>query len=326
LNLSNINRLAIVIFLFSSFMLAQPSVYVTGDLSNDVTVIQPATNTVLTTVSVGAQPANMATNADGTLLFVANQNSNTLSVIRTATNTQVDVIPLTSNPGGVVVTPGGRRAYVTFGAENRVGVYDLKTKQQIALIPVADSPLAIAMHPDGSRVYVTEGNGAHLIVIDTLFNFVIARIPVGNTGTGIAISPDGERVFVSTQFPGPLPDQGPGAIWAIDTRRSEVIGMVRGSFGDPLAMSLDGKLLYAINEIGLATLQAAPLALVKSDPLDGFVNSIGVYPVGTTLYLVYPSESVTKVFDTATGAIVATIPTGNFPLQVAIPTPRPKPN
>jgi YVTN family beta-propeller protein len=326
LNPSYINRLSIVIFLFSSFMLGQPSVYVAGNGSNDVSVIQPTTNTLLTTISVGVGPASMAANADGTLLFVANQNSNTLSVIQTATNTQIDVIPLTSNPLGLAVGPEARRAYVSFSSDNRVGVYDLRTKAQTALIPVANGPIALAIHPNGSRLYVCEGNGAHLIVIDTFFNLVIARIPIGNTATGITISPDGARVYVSTQFPGPLADQGPGAIWSIDTRRNEVIGMVRGSFGDPLAMSQDGHLLYAINEIGLATLQAEPLALLKSDPLDGFINSIGVYPVGTTLYLVYPSENLTRVFDTAISAVVATIPTGNFPLQVAIPTPRPRPN
>jgi len=270
----------------------------------------------------------MATSADGSRLFVGNANNNTVSIIQTATNRQIDVMPVFSNPFGLAVTPDTRRLYITFIADNQVGVYDLLTKRQLALIPVPDGPYRIAMHPNGSRVYVTSADGTSLVVIDTASNRVIRNITLGIEGTGIAISPDGSRVFVSTVFPGPLLDEGPGAIWAIDTRRNEVIGSIRGFFEDPLAISPDGRLLYALSYefgLGLVTLQTEPLAVLKTSPLDPVVLAMALSPTGSSLYLVYSLDNVTKVFDLASDSIVATIPTGNFPIEVAIPAPRPVP-
>jgi YVTN family beta-propeller protein len=62
-------------------------VYVTNVLSNTVSVINSATNTVIATIPVGNSPQLIALSPDGTRAYVANGNSNTVSVINTATNT-----------------------------------------------------------------------------------------------------------------------------------------------------------------------------------------------------------------------------------------------
>ena len=62
--------------------------------SNDVTVINTATNTVVATIPVGSQPIGAAVTPDGTRVYVTNTASNTVSVINTATNTVVATIPV----------------------------------------------------------------------------------------------------------------------------------------------------------------------------------------------------------------------------------------
>ena len=63
------------------------SVYVTSQASNSVTVIDTASNAVVTTVAVGTTPSGVAVTPDGAHVYVSNQASNNLSVIETASNT-----------------------------------------------------------------------------------------------------------------------------------------------------------------------------------------------------------------------------------------------
>jgi YVTN family beta-propeller protein len=68
---------------------AGTSVYVANRGSNTISVIETATNTVVATVSVGANPFGVAVTPDGTRVYVAHRSSNNVSVIDTASNTVV---------------------------------------------------------------------------------------------------------------------------------------------------------------------------------------------------------------------------------------------
>src|SRR5262245_2718409 len=50
--------------------------YITNSNSNNVSVIDTSTNTVLTTVAVGSYPGGVAVNAAGTRVYVANFGDN----------------------------------------------------------------------------------------------------------------------------------------------------------------------------------------------------------------------------------------------------------
>src|SRR5713226_2445261 len=71
---------------------AQPFAYVANCLSNNVSVIDATSNTVVATVSVGVSPVGVAITPNGTFAYVANLNSGNVSVINTTTNTVVSTI------------------------------------------------------------------------------------------------------------------------------------------------------------------------------------------------------------------------------------------
>ena len=72
--------------------------YVTNIDSNNVSVIDTATNTVVATVPVGNNPCGVAVTPDGKHVYVTNDGSNTVSVIDTATNTVVATVPVGTWP------------------------------------------------------------------------------------------------------------------------------------------------------------------------------------------------------------------------------------
>ncbi len=73
-------------------------VYATIASSNVVSVIDTATNSVITNVAVGANPDGLAVNPSGSRVYVANLDSNNVSVIDTASNTVVATIAVGASP------------------------------------------------------------------------------------------------------------------------------------------------------------------------------------------------------------------------------------
>jgi YVTN family beta-propeller protein len=80
-----------------------PRAYVANARSNTVSVIDPATNTVVATVPVGRNPVDIAITPDGTKAYVTNAGANSVSVINTATNSVAATVPVGQNPVNVAL-------------------------------------------------------------------------------------------------------------------------------------------------------------------------------------------------------------------------------
>jgi YVTN family beta-propeller protein len=102
--------LSLLLLLFGSQAWAAPFAYITNGASNNVTVIDTATNTVVgAPIAVGAGPFGIAVNQTGTRVYVTNFFSDSVSVIDTATNTVVGTpIAVGSTPP---VSPSTRQVH-----------------------------------------------------------------------------------------------------------------------------------------------------------------------------------------------------------------------
>jgi YVTN family beta-propeller protein len=119
--------LVMLIGLWADAAQAQPFAYISNNLSNNVSVIDTVTNTVVATVPVGTGPFGVAVNRAGTRVYVTNRESNTLSVIDTETNMVRATVPVGTGPFGVAVNPAGSRVYVANTSSNDVSVIDTET-------------------------------------------------------------------------------------------------------------------------------------------------------------------------------------------------------
>jgi YVTN family beta-propeller protein len=135
------------IFFSSTAVYAAPFAYIPNLGSNNVSVIDTATNTVVATITVGSGPYGVAVNPAGTRVYVANRLDSTVSVIDTATNTVIgSPIPVGAFPVGVAVNPAGTRVYVANSASNNVSVIDTATNTVIGSpIPVGAFPAALGL-------------------------------------------------------------------------------------------------------------------------------------------------------------------------------------
>src|SRR5450755_4763684 len=101
---------------------AAPFAYISNFGSANVSVIDIATNTVVGTVPVGAQPEGVAVNPVSPRVYVT--TSSNVSVIDTTSNTVIATVPVGVGPTGVAVNPAGTRAYATNFGSNTVSVID----------------------------------------------------------------------------------------------------------------------------------------------------------------------------------------------------------
>jgi YVTN family beta-propeller protein len=303
---------AAIILMLISIAGATPFAYITNSGSNNISVIDTATNTVTANISVGMYPYGVAVTPDGTKVYVTNIISNNISVIDTATNTVATSINASAGDAffGVAVNSEGNKAYVTSG--NKVDVIDTATNTIITNVTVwtglsMPNPEGIVVNPNGTSVYLTDYYNYYVYVIDTNTNTVAATIPVGQTPDEVAVTPDGTQVYVANSM----------GISVINTTTNGVTNLsVYPSYG--VAVTPDGKNVYATNEVsGLVSVintTTNTVTAIVHVGLNTAPNGVAVTPDGTRVYVANNYGNNISVIDTASNAVIATVNVGLNPI------------
>src|SRR5260221_655342 len=100
-----------------------PFAYISNAGSNNVSVIDTTTNTVVAVVPKGSGGSGIAVNPAGNLVYAANYNDRSVSVIDTGTYTMIATITVGTVPLGVAFNPAGTFAYVgNIHSANNLGI------------------------------------------------------------------------------------------------------------------------------------------------------------------------------------------------------------
>jgi uncharacterized repeat protein (TIGR01451 family) len=119
-------------------------VYMVDAFVPQVAVVDASTNTLLTTVPVGAL-TGLAVHPDGTRVYVADTRATMVSVVETAGNTVVGSIVVGSQPVAVAVHPDGTRVYVISSNDGTMVVIDAATNAVIGTVPVGRNPAGVTV-------------------------------------------------------------------------------------------------------------------------------------------------------------------------------------
>ena len=155
-------------------------------------------------IHAGADPEQLAISADGTRLYVANEDTETLSVVDVASGKVIAAVKVGEEPEGVTIRPDGKVVYVTCEGDGAVFAIDTQTNKLLKRIPVGPRPRSVGFLPDGSRGYVSLENEGAIAVFDAKQQKFLRLIKLegqGNTPKprpmGIAVNPDGSTVYVT---------------------------------------------------------------------------------------------------------------------------------
>lgn len=270
--------------------------YVVNLSSNNVSVIDTASNTVTTTISgVGGEPTGIAITPDGSKAYAANFSAGTVSVIDTASNTVVGGIGGFSAPGGgVAVTPDGSQVYVTNAGGNSVSVIDTATDTVTAKVGVGSVPYGVAITPDGKYAWVANEYSNNVSIVSTTSHTVTATVPAGNGPYGVAFSPDGKTAYVT--------DVGGNSVTAIDTATDAQVGSVGvGTYPHGVAVTPDGNdvLVTTAGSASVSVIDASSLAVTATVGVGDTPFGIAITPDGAAAYVANRGYNTVSVISLA---------------------------
>jgi YVTN family beta-propeller protein len=307
---------------------AAPLAVVASRDSNEIALLNTATNHLVKQIEVGEGPASVAVTPDGRYAYVADAFGKSVSVVDTSMMKTVgEPIEVGTTPFGVAITPDGRRAFVTDRGSGEVSVIDTATRKSVEEIPVGtgigSGPTGVAVSPDGTFAYVTLSADDAVEVIDTDTLKVVGEpIEVGDGPAGVEFSPDGRNAYVV--------DQLGDAVSAIDTATGEVTTIPLEGGDEPrgIVVAPDGRHAFvvdlaskSVSVIDTATARVSGEIEVGAEP-----SEVALTANGKTLYVAEaggtPGERTTEVqrIDVETGTIVGTtiVLPGEFASGIAI--------
>jgi YVTN family beta-propeller protein/autotransporter-associated beta strand protein len=302
------------------------SAYIANGNSNDVSVINTATNRVVgSPIGVGSQPVAVAVTPDGKYVYVTNNRSNTISVIDAATNTVVGSITLGSQPAGVAITPDGKFAYVTSTDVTKIGslgttvsVISTATNTVVGSITVGTAPLGVAISADGKYAYVANTHDGTISVINTATNTIFGRpIPVGNSPVGVAVTPNGKYVFVTNNR-----DNTVSVINTATHSMAVFPPIAVGNSPAGVVITPDGRFAYIanngsgnVNSNTVSVIDTATDKVIRSVTVGNKPLGIDVTPDGKYVYVTNSNDGTVSVINTATNTVLgAPIAVGSLPI------------
>ncbi len=292
------------------------NLYVTNNADNTVSVVDPLSGKLVTTIQGFNGPLGVTGTPDGSKAYVTNSGPTpgTVSVINTGTNQITKTITVGSAPTGVDLSPDGQHLYVTNQNDGTLSIIATSTDTVSATIWVGGSPVGIAVTPDGGHAYIADFPST-VKVLDTSTNQVTATISDAslNGPTLVTISPDGATVYVS--------DEIGNAVTIIATATNTVTGSIPvGQIPLGLATTSDGKLLYVANGADntvsvISTTSNSILATIAglSGP-EGLALSLD----GKSIMVANTASNTISLIDISSNSITSSIAVGNMPTFIGL--------
>jgi len=285
--------------------------YVANLSSNNVSVINTATNKLVATISVGTSPFSVAITPNGLYAYVTNSGSNNVSVINTSTNTVVDTISVGTSPSSIAITPNGLYAYVTNSGSNNVSVINTATNKLVATISVGTNPISIAITPNGLYAYIANFSSNNVSVINTSTNTVVDTISVGSKPLGIAITPNGLYAYVA--------NLGSNNVSVINTATNKLVATISvGTSPSSIAVTPNGLYAYVVSGSGVSIINTSTNTVVSTFNIGYVPFAVAITPYFYTATQIAPylsgfqqntSTPQTTLTGSTAGSITYSMPT-----------------
>jgi YVTN family beta-propeller protein len=172
--------------------------YVTTELEQAITIIDPATMKIVGTVPTGQPESHMlAISRDGKRGYTANVGPGTISVLDLVARKTITVIPVTTHIQRVAISPNGRWVFTSDTEKPRLAVIDAATDKVHSWIEMPGTGYGAASTPDGKWLLVALPTANGVAVIDLATHKVVKTIHVPASPQEVLVRPDGAIAYVS---------------------------------------------------------------------------------------------------------------------------------
>lgn len=203
--------------------------YVSTELQNAITIIDPATLKIVGTVPTGQAQSHMfAITRDGRRAYTANVGPGTVSVLDLRARKTLAIIPVSPQIQRISLSVDDKLAFTSDVTTPRLAVIDLASNKVKTWIPMPGLGYGSAATPDGKWLVIALPLVNQVAAIDLQTMRVAHTVTVPSRPQEVLITPGGKTAYVSC-------DQS-GKIAVINTANWTVQGLIdAGKNADGLA-------------------------------------------------------------------------------------------
>ena len=177
--------------------------YVTTELENSITVIDPSTMKIVGTVPTGQPESHMlAISSNGKRGYVSNVGPGTVSVLDLEQRTILSMIPLGAKCQRIAVSVDDKWVFTSDQAQPRLAVISTKSNAIERWIEMPGVGYGTATTPDGRFLIVALIKENKVAVIDLKTMSVVRTLDLPAAPQEVLVRPDGAEAYVSCDASG----------------------------------------------------------------------------------------------------------------------------
>lgn len=173
--------------------------YVADQTKNRLLIVDPQKREFAGQIDFppGSGPKDVASQLDGTFLYVSECASNKVAVVELATQKVLMRTMVPAGPTRIKLTPNGYTLLVLNVPAGKVSFISTLNQKLMAVAAVGHMPSDVAISPDSKTAYVSNRLSNSISILDITQKRVIKSLETGEGPTGIALTKDGSRLFVA---------------------------------------------------------------------------------------------------------------------------------
>ena len=173
-------------------------VYVTTELDQTVSIIDPATQKIVGTIATGQPESHMlALSHDGKRGYTANVGPGTVSVLDMQARKQIGIVKIAATTQRISISPDDRMVFTADQTKPQLAVIDTANNKIKTWISLPGTAFGTASTPDGHWLLATLRGESKVAVIDLATLKVARTIDVPASPQEILVRPDGKIAYVS---------------------------------------------------------------------------------------------------------------------------------
>jgi YVTN family beta-propeller protein len=172
--------------------------YVTTELDQTVTIIDPKTLKIVGTVPTGQKESHMLViSRDGKRGYTSNVGAGSVSVLDMAGHKTIAIIPISAESQRIAISNDDKMVFTSDQTKPQMAVIDTATNKIKTWVPLPAVGYGTSPTPDGRFLLIALPKANKLAVLDLASLKVVRTIDVADDPVKVLASPDGKVAYVS---------------------------------------------------------------------------------------------------------------------------------
>jgi DNA-binding beta-propeller fold protein YncE len=172
--------------------------YVTTELDQTVTIVDPKTLEIVGTIPTGQKESHMLViSRDGKLGYTSNVGAGSVSVLDMVGRKTIAIIPISAESQRIAISNDDKMVFTSDQTKPQLAVIDTATNKIKTWVPLPAVGYGTYPTRDGRYLLVTMPKANKLAVVDLASLKVVRTVDVADDPVKVLASPDGKVAYVS---------------------------------------------------------------------------------------------------------------------------------